>query len=139
VIAVQEVPYDAVSQYGIIATGKEIASCTHKVNGLVEKPTQADAPSNLAIIGRYILPYTIFEALKNTAPSKNNEIQITDAIQQLIDEGFPVIACQIHGTRYDIGTPLGWCKALIDLAYDHPSYGPEVRAYMRAKSEQKTT
>jgi UTP--glucose-1-phosphate uridylyltransferase len=129
VVAVQEVPYNAVSQYGVVSIENTMAPGTHKVNGLVEKPDQADAPSNLAIAGRYVLPHRIFDILKETLPLKNNEIQITDAIQSLIDEGFPVIAYQIQGKRYDIGTPLGWCKTVLDFACNHPTYGAQIRAH----------
>ncbi len=111
VLAVQRVKDEDVSKYGIIS-GKEIEKGLHSVDDLVEKPNIEDAPSNLAIIGRYILMPDIFNFLKNTAPGKGGEIQLTDAIKSLLQVQ-PVYALEFKGERYDGGNKLDLLKAQI--------------------------
>jgi len=127
VIAVQEVPLDAVSSYGIIAIKKQITPNMYQVAHLVEKPDPKDAPSNLAIIGRYILSYKIFDAIDAITPYATGEIQLTDAIANMMNNNEKVIAYKIQGQRFDIGTPLGWIKANIGLAVNHKVYGPHIK------------
>jgi UTP--glucose-1-phosphate uridylyltransferase len=116
VIAVQEVPKENVSAYGVIAIKKQLSANLFEISDLVEKPTANQAPSNLAIIGRYILSHTIFKALDEVKPSAGGEIQLTDGIATMLKKGERVIAYKIQGTRYDIGTPAGWLHANIELA-----------------------
>jgi len=96
----------------------------------VEKPEPKDAPSNLGIVGRYILRPEIFDALKLTRPGKKGEIQVTDALQLLLKEQ-KIVACEFEGVRYDTGTPQGWLEATIALALSHPDLGPQLREYLR--------
>lgn len=110
-MAVQRVKDEDVSKYGIIS-GKEIEKGLYSVEDLVEKPDIKDAPSNLAIIGRYILMPDIFDFLKNTAPGKGGEIQLTDAIKSLLQIQ-PVYALEFNGDRYDGGNKLDLLKAQI--------------------------
>jgi UTP--glucose-1-phosphate uridylyltransferase len=132
VIAVQEVPNDCLSSYGVIAIKKQITPRLYQVGSLIEKPTSYDAPSNLAIIGRYILSAKIFPILAELTESDDQEVQLTDAIDNMIRSGEKVYAYKIQGTRFDIGTPTGWLKATIALALQHPEYAPHIRQFLNA-------
>lgn len=112
VIAVQEVPLESVSSYGVVSYQEQLDENCYVINDLVEKPQQKDAPSNLAIIGRYILSAGIFKALENTSPGAGGEIQLTDGIRRLLKSGEKIIAYKIQGKRYDIGNPQGWVAAV---------------------------
>jgi UTP--glucose-1-phosphate uridylyltransferase len=101
-----------------------------RVTGLVEKPKPEDAPSNLAILGRYILPVQIFDAIRQTKPGSGGEIQLTDAMGLLIDDGFPVHAIIYRGTRYDTGMPLGYLQAVVQIACERPDFGGEFRSWL---------
>lgn len=134
VIAIQEVPSDAVSSYGVIAIKKQITPSLYQVSDLVEKPQSKDAPSNLAIIGRYVLSHKIFASLEEIEPSAGGEIQLTDAISHLLKNNEKVFAYKIPGTRHDIGTPAGWLKATLDMALHDPSYNALVRSLLQSKA-----
>jgi UTP--glucose-1-phosphate uridylyltransferase len=112
VVAVQEVPQEQTSSYGVVAIKHAINDHTFAVSHLVEKPKPEEAPSNLAIIGRYILSPRIFEMLEKTKAGKGGEIQLTDALDLLARSGEPVLACKISGDRFDVGIPQGWVKAV---------------------------
>jgi len=127
VIAVQEVPADCVSSYGVIAVKKQITPKLFQVSHLVEKPQQKDAPSNLAIIGRYVLSNKIFTSLQDISTYAVDELQLTDAISHMVQNGEKVFAYKMQGTRYDLGTPLGWLKATIGTALQDPKYAPHVK------------
>jgi len=127
VIAVQEVAPEHVPNYGIIAIKQEIAPGIMELSGLVEKPSAAEAPSRFGIIGRYILSPRIFDSLAVIERGAGNEIQLTDGINRMVrqhDER--VFACIIKGTRYDIGVPLGWLCANIDLGLQIPEYASAI-------------
>jgi len=109
VVAIMEVPADQVHKYGVIA-GKEIEDGLYKIDNMVEKPDAQDAPSNLAIIGRYILTPDIFDAIAQTKPGKNGEIQITDALMYLAQKGM-VLAYKFDGKRFDCGSVDGYVEA----------------------------
>ena len=111
IVAIEEVPMTEVDKYGVI-DGELLEGSinTYRVNSMVEKPSPEEAPTNLAIIGRYILTPEIFDVLENTAPDKNGEIQITDALMTLAKEG-RVIAYKFQGTRYDCGNVKGFVVA----------------------------
>ena len=100
-----------------------------KVSRLVEKPKPAEAPSNLAIIGRYILTPKIFDKLEQTPRGAGGEIQLTDALHALMEEQ-AVFGYEFEGTRYDAGTPMGWLKASVGLALQRPEFEREFRAYL---------
>lgn len=131
VVAVQEVPLNNVSSYGVIGIRKQFSPNLFQVKELVEKPSPADAPSNLAIIGRYILSPSIFEALDELKVGANGEIQLTDAIQTLLLSGEKVFAYKVQGVRYDIGNPMGLLKANIDLALRNPKYADILLEYFK--------
>ncbi len=109
VVAIMEVPKDQVYKYGIIE-GKEMEDDVYRVTDMVEKPEPSEAPTNLAIIGRYILTPDIFDAIKQTKPGKNGEIQITDALLHLAEKGM-VLAYKFKGTRFDCGSVEGYVEA----------------------------
>ncbi|MCE2464207.1 MAG: UTP--glucose-1-phosphate uridylyltransferase GalU, partial [Dehalococcoidia bacterium] len=113
VVAVEEVPLEAVRNYGVVDSSL-IGEGVHRVNGLVEKPNPTDAPSNLAIVGRYILTPEIFECLGRTTPGAKGEIQITDGMALLLERQ-PMYAYLFRGDRYDAGTPLGFLKASVGI------------------------
>jgi len=129
ILAVEEVPPTEVESYGII-DGEDVGGGVYRVRGLVEKPKPEEAPSNLAIVGRYVLTPEIFDAIAETPPGKNGEIQITDALALLLKRQ-PMFACRFQGTRYDTGRPLGLIKASIELALLRDDMGPELRRYLR--------
>ena len=132
VVAVMEVPRSDVSRYGIINpdldadTGDERLT---KLKGVVEKPKPADAQSNLAVIGRYVLTPKVFEKLEQTQHGAGGEIQLTDAINALTAEQ-DVFAYAFAGQRYDAGTTMGWLKASIELALERPELSAEFRRYL---------
>ncbi len=133
VVAVMEVPLDETRRYGVIA-GEPVDDPIHngrlrRVTAVVEKPEPADAPSNLAIIGRYVLTPKIFDKLEQTPRGSGGEIQLTDAIEALMEEQ-GVYGYVFEGTRYDAGTTMGWMKASVELALQRPDLGPEFRAYL---------
>jgi UTP--glucose-1-phosphate uridylyltransferase len=104
-----------------------------RVNGLVEKPSPEDAPSNLAIIGRYVLHPAVFDVLEETAPGRGGEIQLTDALQTLArreGEGGGVYGVVFRGRRYDTGDKLSYLKAVVTLASEREDLGPELRAWL---------
>jgi UTP--glucose-1-phosphate uridylyltransferase len=129
VLAIQKVPKREVSKYGIIK-GKKIGNGVFEVSDMVEKPRPEKAPSRLAIIGRYILPPSIFSALSSTKPGAGGEIQLTDAIRSLIGEE-RVIGLEFEGVRYDAGTKLGFQMANIAFAMKDPEIGPGLKAFLR--------
>ena len=127
VIGVQEVPREKVSSYGIVAIKQQLEDGVFEVDHLVEKPAIDQAPSNFAIIGRYVLSPRIFASLENTKPGAGNEIQLTDGISNMMHNGERVIAYVVKTARYDVGNPLGWIQANIEVALQHPTCGPVVR------------
>jgi UTP--glucose-1-phosphate uridylyltransferase len=100
------------------------------VTGLVEKPAPDGAPSNLAVIGRYVLPPGIFEAIRRTKPGTGGEIQLTDAMALMLAEGTPVHGVVYQGVRYDTGVPLGYLQAVVQLACQRDDLGPEFRRWL---------
>jgi UTP--glucose-1-phosphate uridylyltransferase len=99
---------------------------------LVEKPPPADAPSNLAVIGRYVLPPEIFPILRKTPPGKNGEIQLTDALRQLVRQA-PMFAHEVQGHRHDAGDKLGFLIATVEFALKNPSLGPSFSDYLQQR------
>ena len=129
VLGCQQVAPEKVSSYGIVA-GKEIAGSKQlKVSDMIEKPELSEAPSNIAVLGRYIISPTIFELLEHTAPGKGGEVQLTDALKQLALVE-PVWAYCFEGRRYDVGDKLGFLKATVEFALRRPDLGGPFRAYL---------
>ena len=135
VIALMEVPRESISAYGAAAIeAVEGQDGYVKVTGLVEKPTPEEAPSNFAVIGRYVLSSKVFEVLENTAPGRGNEIQLTDALQTLAvgtGEGEGVYGVVFKGRRFDTGDKLSYLKANVILASEREDLGPELREWLK--------
>ena len=129
IIAVQPVAKEDTKAYGIIEP-KQVEDRVYKVLSLVEKPGPKYAPSNLAIVGRYILTPEIFGMLEKTSPGKGGEIQLTDGLKLLLEKQ-PIYAYQFKGTRYDTGMPLGFLKASVEFALNRPDIGAKFREYLR--------
>lgn len=128
VLALQRVPGSEIHRYGVIA-GKEIKKNVYKISDMVEKPKAADAPSDLAIIGRYILTPDIFGLIEKTSPGKGGEIQLTDALKALLKKK-PVYGYLFEGKRYDGGDKVGYLKATVELALKNPTVKKEFRKYI---------
>lgn len=133
VVAIMEVPHDEVQRYGIIkgAPLEGEGGRVYKVEDLVEKPAVDDAPSNLAIIGRYILTPGIFPALRGTGQGRGGEIQLTDGLRRLLSAE-RVLAYRFQGRRYDAGEKLGFLKATVEFALKNSELGPEFRKYLKS-------
>ncbi len=134
VLALLEVPWDEVSRYGVASvspspenerTNLEVV----EVTGLVEKPKE-NPPSNLIVVGRYVLPNSVFDAIRRIGPGAGGEIQLTDAIALLLEEGTPVHGVVFRGTRYDTGAPIGYLQAVVQLACQRPDLGPQFREWL---------
>ena len=133
VVAVMEVPAEETQRYGVAAPDVEERDREdprlYRLRGLVEKPHPQDAPSRLAVIGRYVLTPKIFEKLEQTQKGAGGEIQLTDAIEALMQEQ-DVYAYAFEGKRYDAGTTMGWLQASVELALERPDIGAEFRRYL---------
>jgi UTP--glucose-1-phosphate uridylyltransferase len=134
VLAVERVPPEDVSSYGIVkidesATG--LGRGVHRISDLVEKPRREDAPSNLAIIGRYILTPDIFTALTATGRDRTGEIQLTNGLRHLL-KSRPIYCCEIDGVRHDTGNKLGFLKALVYFALRRPDLAEPFREYLES-------
>ncbi len=129
VLAVMEVPHEETSKYGIVET-REGAQGELLVTSMVEKPSPEEAPSNLAVVGRYILTPAIFTKLAQTQRGAGGEIQLTDAIAALLQDE-PVIAYPFRGKRYDCGSKLGYLEATVEMALSHDELGKDFAAYLK--------
>ena len=132
ILGVQKVQHSEVDKYGIVSPSKEIISTNKvfKVVDVVEKPPINEAPSDYAVLGRYILGPEIFDILSHTQPGHGGEIQLTDAIRKLMKQK-AIYACNFEGNRYDIGDKFGYLKATIDFSLKRSDFGPKVREYIR--------
>jgi UTP--glucose-1-phosphate uridylyltransferase len=130
VIAVQRVPYQQIHQYGVIKA-RQVDSRIYEILDLVEKPKRDDAPSDLAIIGRYVLPPEIFEILAGTRADARGEIQLTDALR-ILRSRRPMYAVEFEGRRYDTGDKLGFLKATVEFALARPDLSEDFRTYLKS-------
>jgi UTP--glucose-1-phosphate uridylyltransferase len=126
VIAVEEVPQNETDKYGIV-DAEPVDERSARIRHMVEKPKPAEAPSNLAVVGRYVLPGRIFELLERTTPGAGGEIQLTDAIDALLKEQGKVLAYRFQGTRFDCGNKAGLVRATMHMALQDPKLAPVVR------------
>ncbi|MGF3056818.1 UTP--glucose-1-phosphate uridylyltransferase GalU [Microbacterium sp. YY-01] len=138
IIALMEVDPDSIHMYGAAAVEETGTDGFVKVTGLVEKPAREDAPSNLAVIGRYVLPPAVFDILERTEPGKGGEIQLTDALQELAADadGPGVYGVVFGGRRYDTGDRADYIKAIVQLAADRDDLGPELRPWLKEFAER---
>jgi UTP--glucose-1-phosphate uridylyltransferase len=132
VIGVEEIPSQDSRSYGVI-DGKEWEDNIFKLSGIVEKPEPADAPSNLGVVGRYVLKPRIFDHIRALKPGAGGELQLTDAIQSLLADE-QVLAYKYHGTRFDCGSKLGYLKATVEFALRHPEVAADFQEYLKTRS-----
>ena len=132
VIGVEEIPKEDTASYGIV-DGREQEDNIYKLSGIVEKPAPEVAPSNLGVVGRYVLKPRIFHHIKNLKTGAGGEYQLTDAIQALLTDE-QVLAYKYHGTRFDCGSKLGYLKATVEFALRHPEVKAEFEHYLATRS-----
>jgi UTP--glucose-1-phosphate uridylyltransferase len=141
VLAVERVPMEDVSSYGVVKVDEaapNLGRGVHRIVDLVEKPRREDAPSNLAIIGRYILTPDIFASLKATTSDRTGEIQLTNGLRHLL-RSRPIYACEIDGVRHDTGNKLGFLKALVYFALRRPDLAEPFRKYLDTLTSLSTS
>ncbi len=131
IIATMQVEGEAISRFGVI-DAEEVEENVFKINDMVEKPAFEDAPSDLAIIGRYILTPDVFDAIKRTKRGAGGEIQITDAMRLMLDEGKPFYAVKLEGVRHDAGDKLGFLIATVEYALKRDDLGGAFREYLKS-------
>jgi UTP--glucose-1-phosphate uridylyltransferase len=130
VIGAQEVPWDEVDKYGIISPAAGASDGSYRqIGDLVEKPSREQAPSNMAVIGRYIIESDVFEIIETLPPGRGGEIQLTDALR-ILNEKKPMVAFSINGHRYDVGDKFGYIEATIELALQRDDLAPQLREYL---------
>ncbi|HYQ55992.1 MAG TPA: UTP--glucose-1-phosphate uridylyltransferase GalU [Draconibacterium sp.] len=129
VIALEEVKPELVSKYGVV-DGESISDKVIKAKSWIEKPSVEEAPSNLAIASRYLFTPEIFEYLEHTTPGKNNEVQLTDAMKEMVKE-HPMFGMTFNGKRYDIGNKLGFLKTNIEFGLKDPEIGDEMKMWIK--------
>ncbi|MFV8835738.1 UTP--glucose-1-phosphate uridylyltransferase GalU [Aquisalimonas sp.] len=130
-LGVERVPMEETGSYGVVSA-RDFSDGLSAVDAIVEKPDPADAPSNLAVVGRYVLTPRIFELLRDTAPDAKGEIQLTDAISSLLNHE-RVLAHEFTGKRYDCGSKLGYLKATVEYGLQHPDLGPAFAEYLKSR------
>jgi UTP--glucose-1-phosphate uridylyltransferase len=130
-LGVEEVPRDQTQSYGIVTIDR-MEGDTARIHSIVEKPRPADAPSNLGVIGRYVLTSRIFDLLSEVTPGAGGEIQLTDAISALLSHE-RVLAVRLPGRRYDCGSKLGYLQATLDYGLRHPEVGAEFARYLKSR------
>ncbi|MBW7474931.1 UTP--glucose-1-phosphate uridylyltransferase GalU [Paenibacillus oenotherae] len=130
VVAVMEVPWSETHKYGIVALDQNERN--GRIHNLIEKPAAGEAPSNLAVVGRYILDPAIFKLLERAEAGKGGEIQLTDSLQRLNLEA-PITAFHFHGRRHDVGDKLGFVKATIDMALEREDLAQDIRSYLLSR------
>ena len=135
VVGVQDVPRADTQSYGIVAT-QPLAERLEKVSAIVEKPRPENAPSTLAVVGRYILTPRIFHHLEQVKPGSGGEIQLTDGISSLLTEQ-QVLAYRYQGVRYDCGSKLGYLKATVELGQRHPELGEDFKQYLAGQAPKR--
>ena len=129
VVALMEVPRDQISAYGVVEAD-EVSPGLYRIRSLVEKPKPEDAPSNLAIIGRYVLTPQIFDSLTRIAPGAGGEIQLTDGMRHLLGSQ-PIYGLKFEGRRFDAGDKQGFLRATVEFGLKHPTLGAAFRSYLR--------
>jgi UTP--glucose-1-phosphate uridylyltransferase len=130
VIALQEVPKKNVSSYGVIG-GKKVGNDVWEINQFKEKPKAEEAPSNLIVIGQYVITPEIMKILATQEPGKDGELRLADAFETYLKSGRVLYGCKFEGTRYDCGNKLGFLKAQIELGLKHPEVGKDLKKYLK--------
>ncbi|MFO7190861.1 MAG: UTP--glucose-1-phosphate uridylyltransferase [Thermocrispum agreste] len=130
VLCAFDIPKEEISAYGVFDVSDTDDADVKRVHGMVEKPPAEQAPSTFAAAGRYLLDRAIFDALRRIEPGAGGELQLTDAVALLIQEGHPVHVVVHRGVRHDLGNPGDFLRAAVDFALQDPDYGPELRAWL---------
>ncbi|WP_037369353.1 UTP--glucose-1-phosphate uridylyltransferase [Amycolatopsis orientalis] len=130
VLCAFDIPKEQISPYGVFDVTDTDDPDVKQVHGMVEKPKPEDAPSTYAAAGRYLLDRAIFDALRRIKPGAGGELQLTDAVALLIEEGHPVHIVVHRGGRHDLGNPGGFLRAAVDFALEDPDYGPSLRSWL---------
>jgi UTP--glucose-1-phosphate uridylyltransferase len=138
VLAVERVPREDISSYGVIAVDQKLSDGIYRIKDLVEKPAREDAPSDLAIIGRYVLTPDIFPALAATKSDRTGEIQLTNGLRELLKTR-PIYACEVKGVRHDTGNKLGFLKAVVYFALRRPDLAAKFAEYLGTLDLPKST
>jgi UTP--glucose-1-phosphate uridylyltransferase len=131
VIATMQIPGEAISRFGVI-DADEVEPGVYKIKGIVEKPKFEDAPSDMAVIGRYIFTPELFEAIEQIQPGAGGEYQVADAVRILLDKGFPFYAVKLEGTRHDAGDKLGFLIATVEFALKRGDLGSDFKEYLKS-------
>jgi UTP--glucose-1-phosphate uridylyltransferase len=131
VIATMQVAGEAISRFGVIDAQEEVEPGIFKIREVIEKPKFEDAPSDMAVIGRYIFTPELFDALEHTKPGAGGEIQVADAMRQLLNDGFPFYAVRLEGTRHDAGDKLGFLIATVEFALKHEDLAADFKKYLK--------
>jgi UTP--glucose-1-phosphate uridylyltransferase len=139
VLCAFDVRREQVSAYGVFKIDDTDDPDVKRVRGMVEKPAPEAAPSTFAAAGRYLLDRAVFDALHRIAPGAGGELQLTDAIALLIDDGYPVHVVVHRGGRHDLGNPAGLLRASVDFALADPDIGPDLRSWLRDRLEQENS
>jgi UTP--glucose-1-phosphate uridylyltransferase len=132
VIGIETIEKEQSRSYGVIA-GKKWDDKLYKLSGIIEKPAPEDAPSNLGVVGRYVLSPNIFEHIRNLKPGAGGEYQLTDALQSLLQKE-QILAYQYDGVRYDCGSKIGYLKATVEFALNHPEVRDEFAKFLKEKN-----
>jgi UTP--glucose-1-phosphate uridylyltransferase len=135
VLCAFDIPKEEISPYGVFDVSDTGDEDVKRVHGMVEKPAPEDAPSTFAAAGRYLLDRAIFDALRRIEPGSGGELQLTDAVALLIQEGHPVHIVVHRGGRHDLGNPGGFLRAAVDFALEDPNYGPSLRTWLAERIE----
>jgi UTP--glucose-1-phosphate uridylyltransferase len=133
VLCAFDVPREEISAYGVFEVDDTEDDDVKRVRRMVEKPSPDEAPSTFAAVGRYLLDRTVFDALDRIGPGAGGELQLTDAVALLIEEGHPVHVVVHRGTRHDLGNPAGYVRAFVDFALEDPEIGPDLRDWLAAR------
>ncbi len=136
VLCAFDIPREQISAYGVFDVTDTDDADVKRVHGMVEKPPAAEAPSTYAAAGRYLLDVAIFDALDRITPGAGGELQLTDAVALLIDEGHPVHVVVHRGGRHDLGNPGGYVRAFVDFALKTDDYGPDLRTWLTDRLQQ---
>lgn len=135
VLCAFDVPREQIAAYGVFEVTDTDDEDVKRVHGMVEKPEPAQAPSTFAAAGRYLLDRAVFDALDRITPGSGGELQLTDAVALMIEEGHPVHVVVHRGARHDLGNPAGYVRAFVDFALEDPDLGPDLRAWLAARLE----
>ncbi|HEX8250707.1 MAG TPA: UTP--glucose-1-phosphate uridylyltransferase GalU [Pyrinomonadaceae bacterium] len=132
VIATMQVAGEAISRFGVIDAQEEVEPGVFKIREVIEKPKFEDAPSDMAVIGRYIFTPELFDALEHTKPGAGGEIQVADAMRELLNAGSPFYAVRLEGTRHDAGDKLGFLIATVEFALKHEDLAADFKKYLKS-------